>query len=155
MRTDKNTTTIFDLTDEEIDIYLKDAFIKQLVQTSQEVKYSDIRLKKDEKPLTKSFLQIMKYIEKDSLDITQNYICEPIIGLALAYEFGENARECFHKICKVNNAYNFDTCNNSYSKYLKNNTTFIPNVCIYFFVAEAISESLKNLIYKKENEKRS
>jgi hypothetical protein len=155
MGTDKNTTTIFDLTDEEIDIYLKDAFIKQLVKISQEVKYSDWRLERKEKPLTKLFLGNIRLIEDNSLDITQDYICEPIIGLSLAGEYGENARDCFHKICKANKAYNYETCNKAYTKYLKNNTPIISVYFISIFVLEAISESFKNLIYKKENEKRS
>lgn len=150
MATDKNINTVFDLTDEEIDIYLKELFIKQLVEISQEVKYSDRRLKRKEKPITKSFLETIKLIEDNSLDITQNYICEPIIGLSLAGEYGENARDCFHKICKANQEYNYDTCNKAYTKYLKNNDPIVCTDFISIFICEASLERLKTLINKKE-----
>lgn len=149
----KNSTTIFDLTDEEIDIYLKELFIKQLVEISLEVKYSERRSKKKKKRITKSLLKSIRLIEENSLDITHNYTCVPFLGLTLADEYGENARGCFHKICKNNKQYNLDTCDKEYSNYLKVESKLMGMVPFYYLLTESYVDELNTLI--NENSKTS
>lgn len=133
------------------DFDLKEFLVNELIKIGQRAKYVDSRTKIKEKPLDKSFLKAIKSIEDESMDITQNYTCAPIIGLSLAGEYGENARGYFHKICKNNIEYNADTCNKEYSKYLKVEYEFMAMVPFYYLLAEGFCEKLRTLISEKEN----
>jgi hypothetical protein len=132
------------------DYDLKEFLINELVTISQRDKYIDIITKIKENPLDKSFLKAINYIEDKSMDITQNYTCAPIIGISLANEYGENARGCFHKICKNNTKYNADTCDKEYSKYLKVDSVLTEMVPFYYLYAEGIIDELNTLINERE-----
>lgn len=136
------------------DFDLKEGLIYTFVKISQRVKYTGNGIKINEKSLDKSFLETIKNIEDESMDITLDYTCAPIIGLSLAGEYGENARECFHKICKINKEYNVDTCDKEYFKYLKNDSEIISMDFFYLLLAFSLSEKLKTLINKKSKEKK-
>jgi hypothetical protein len=131
-----------------LDFDSEDFHIKWLIKMSSNVKYFDKRAKKEEKLLDESFLKAIKYIEDKSMDITQMYTCAPAIGLSLAIEYGENARDCFHKICKNNIEYNVDKCNKEYSKYLKADSKLVSMVLFYCLYAVGAADELKAVINK-------
>lgn len=136
------------------DFYLREGLINELVKISQRVKYTGSGIKKNEKPFDKYFLEKIKYIVDKSMDITLDYTCAPIIGLSLAGEYGENARECYHKVCKFNKEYNIEKCDKEFSKYLKNDSEIISMKPFYLLFTYSLSEKLKTLINKKSKEKK-
>jgi len=137
------------------DFDIKDYQINELVKISQRIKYTGNRIKKNDKHLDKSFLKAIKSIEDESMDITQNYTCAPIIGLSLADEYGENAREYFHILCKFNKQYNTVKCDKEYSKYLKAESEFMSMVPFYYLYAEGIIDEFNTLINKKSKASKS
>ncbi|MEZ7500810.1 hypothetical protein QO200_19010 [Flavobacterium sp. Arc3] len=133
---------------------LKEELIYVMVKISQRIKYSETSISKNEKHLDNSFLKTINFIEEKSMDITLDYHCVPIIGLALAGEYGENARECYHKICKVNKQYNVENCDNEFSKHLKNASEIISMDLFHLLTLYGIIELTNILITKKRKEKK-
>lgn len=136
------------------DFDLKEGLINELVKISQRVKYSESSIKINGEHVDSSFLETIKFIEDKSMDITLDYNCAPIIGLALAGEYGENARESYHKVCKFNKEYNFEKCDNEFSKYLKNDSEFISMDLFHLLTLYGICELTNILINKKRKEKK-
>jgi hypothetical protein len=152
----KNSIDINEFTFDPLnpDFDLKEELINELVKISKRVKYSEISVKKNDNHLDKPFVQTIKDIAKFSMDITYNYTCAPIIGLSIAGKYGENARESFHKICKINEKYNFDWCDNMYSNCLKNNSETILIKPFYLLTVYSLYEKMDTLINEKSKEKK-
>ena len=131
-----------------LDFESEDFHIKVLIKISNNVKYVNLRTKRVEKFLDRSFLKHLKFIEDQSNDITQDYTCASIIGLSLANEYGENARQGFHIICKNNAKYNAETCDKNYTKYLLSEPTGLGMLPVYFLYAETFHILSNILRYK-------
>jgi hypothetical protein len=131
------------------DFDLKELLVNELIEISKRAKYDNNRTKIKKKPLDKSILKAMKSIEDNSMDITENYSCAPILGLSLADEYGENARDCFHKICKNNKQYSVDQCNKEYSNYLNVESILMEMVPFYYLLAESFADEINTLINEK------
>lgn len=152
----KNSTDINEYKNDPFspDFDLKEGLIKELVKISQRVKFSENSIKKNEKHLDSSFLKTIKIIEDKSMDITLDYNCAPIIGLSLAGEYGENARECYHKVCKFSKEYSIEKCDKEFSKYLKNDSEFISMDLFNLLTVFGLMELNHALIIEKSKEKK-
>lgn len=152
----KNSIGINEFKDNSLnpDSDLKEELIYVMVKISQRIKYSETSIFKNEKSLDSSFLEAINLIEENSMDITLDYNCAPIIGLALAGEYGENARESYHKVCKFNKQYNVENCDQEFSKYLKNAPEIISMDLFRLLTLYELSGLLNIVISQKRKEKK-
>lgn len=77
--------------------------------------------------------KLIEKIKEKQADITSNYEDWVKIGFAIESEFGESGRNYFHEISRFNPEYNFEMCNEQYSKCLKNNNTGITIKTLFHF----------------------
>ncbi len=77
--------------------------------------------------------KLIEKIKETQADITSNYEDWVKIGFAIESEFGESGRNYFHEISRFNPEYHFETCNEQYSKCLKNNSTGITIKTLFHF----------------------
>ncbi len=75
-------------------------------------------------------------IDKHRIDITGNYEDWLKIGFAIESEFGEIGRSYFHSISRYNPDYNYEICNEQYSKCLKNNNSGITIKTLFHFAKQ-------------------
>ena len=104
---------------------------------------------------TKSDIEkLIEKIKEKQADITSNYGDWLKIGFAIESEFGEMGRNYFHEISRFNNEYNYDICNEQYTKCLKNNNTGITIKTLFHFAklqGIKISPEKQNLNIKKKH----
>jgi hypothetical protein len=152
----KNSIDINEFKDNSLnpDFDLKEELINVMLNISQRIKYSESIIMKKMKPLDNSTLKTIKFIEDNSIDITLDYNCAPIIGLALAGEYGENSREYYHKVCKFNKQYNVENCDQEFSKYLKNASEIISMDLFRLLTLYGLSGLLNIVISQKRKEKK-
>jgi hypothetical protein len=64
---------------------------------------------------------LTREIEKNSIDITNGYENWIRIGFSLASTLGENGRDHFHRLSRLNQGYNSSSCDKQYTNLLKRN----------------------------------
>ena len=67
----------------------------------------------------KKVLSVIEQIEKAHIDITGNYIQWINVGFALAYEFGEEGRDMFHRVSSVADSYDYGTADKKYTDLIR------------------------------------
>lgn len=109
------------------------------------------------KPTEYYFRKSIKDIDKNSRDITCDYKYKEALGLAFTNNYGEQARECFHIICKPNVNYNKVKCDKEYTEYLKikdNNTTLADYYRLYISDLSRRNDELMKEFEKGNNAKK-
>jgi hypothetical protein len=77
--------------------------------------------------------KLINKIKETHTDITSNYEDWVKIGFAIESEFGESGRDYFHAVSRYNPEYNYENCNEQYSKCMKNNSTGITIKTLFHF----------------------
>ena len=70
-------------------------------------------------------------------DITEGYTRWRDLGFSLAFMFGENGRELFHLLSKMNPEYNYKQCDDQYTRCLKSKGSGITERTFWGMVKEA------------------
>ncbi|PLX05021.1 MAG: hypothetical protein C0594_08390, partial [Marinilabiliales bacterium] len=73
------------------------------------------------KSVSQDVEKVLSIIEKNKIDITQDYQSWLKIGFAFSSEFGESGRLLFHRVSKFYTGYNIQDCNIQYDKCLNGN----------------------------------
>ena len=109
-------------------------------------------IQKRKKSITKNFRDVVREIENYSMDIAPDYNCRLVAGLAIASEYGEKARNLYHRICKINENYEKELCNKEFSKYLQNNTSFFLINIVHILFTNAYGEAMRSFNMKQVND---
>ena len=105
------------------------------------------------KSISKSFRDVVREIEKYSMDLVPDYNHRVVIGLAIASEYGAKARNLYHRICKINKNYDKELCNKEFSKYLQNNTLVFSIDIIHTLFSSTYAEAIRS--FNNHNKKSS
>ena len=98
---------------------------------------SDIKKMSKGNDVEKIVRGIVAKIEKECIDITDDYEAWLKIGFAFANEFGEGGRELFHTVSQYSSKYKYEEADNKYTSCL-NSSTVGPAVTIgtFFYIAK-------------------
>jgi len=101
--------------------------------------------------------KLIEQIEGHQIDITSDYETWLKIGFSIESEFGEAGREYYHSISKYSTDYNFESCNEQYSKCLKNNNSGITIKTLFHFAKQhgVVIKSLNKRVNESDKKERS
>ena len=80
---------------------------------------------------------LVQAIEQAGKDITSDYNDWYRIGIAIAYEYGEQGRYYFHRISKLYNNYNYIEADKKYNQCMHNPSPMIRINTIYYYAKQA------------------
>ncbi len=90
------------------------------------------------------FIERLKFIESQEIDVTFNYERWYKIGFAIATEYGEEGREYFHRVSQFYPRYKYRECDSAYTYYVRN-TRGLITIKTFFFLTKWILQK-QNLV---------
>lgn len=101
--------------------------------------------------------ELVKLIEKQNVDMVDNYADWYVVGQALA-SFGEKGRKYFHRISKLGEKYDKDTCDDQFDRCLNQEDTGKENrvgIGSLFWMAKEYKVNISNTAPKMAHLKRA
>lgn len=110
-------------------------------------------IQKKKKSIPENFRELVREIEKYSMDLVPDYNHRVVISLAIASEYGEKARNLYHRICKINENYDKELCSKEFSKYLQSNTLVFSIDIVHTLFSIGYAEAMRS--FNNQNKKSS
>ncbi|SFS63028.1 PriCT-2 domain-containing protein [Lutibacter maritimus] len=135
--------------------YENEFTIDYLVEMDLGFKWPDKLELKKKKSISNNFRDVVREIEKYSMDLAPDYNHRVVIGLAMAFQYGKKARNLYHRICKINENYDKELCNKEFSKCLQNNTSFFSIDIVHTLFSATYFEAMRSFNMKRLNKANS